>query len=156
MKRLLMILLFVSVLGGAVLAEGARDRAQIIVPESTQTIYDSWHFAPAVKIDGKVYLSGVVAAPIGGDLQAGYHRAWTHIREVLHEAGATLDDIVDITTYHTDLKNQLPDFSVVKDEYIRPPYGAWTAVGVTELATPNGVTEIKVIAHVAEAVPVRK
>lgn len=156
MKRLCMSLAVVSLMAGAASADGARDRADIIVPERMQGTYDSWHFAPAVKIDGRVYLSGVVATPIDGDLQAGYHRAWRRIQEVLREAGASLDDIVEMTTYHTDLKGQLSDFSMVKDDYIRPPYSAWTAVGVTELATPHGVTEIKVIAHVAEVMPARK
>lgn len=153
MKRIFTSFVLASLMSGVAAAEGARDRADIIVPERMKGTYESWHFAPAVKIDGKIYLSGVVATPINGDLRAGYHRAWRRIEEVLREAGASFDDIVEMTTYHTDLKGQLSDFSAVKDDYIRPPYTAWTAVGVTELATPHGVTEIKVIAHVAEVVP---
>ena len=35
----------------------------------------------------------------------------------------------------------------VKDEFVRTPYPAWTAVGVTELARPNGLIEVKVTAR---------
>lgn len=153
MTKLLSVFLLLVCGSGIAVAEGARDRAEIIVPERMQRTYDNWHFAPAVKIDGRVYLSGVVATPINGDLQAGYRRAWQHIEDVLRASGATLEDVVEMTSYHTALQAQLPDFSAVKDEFIRAPYPAWTAIGITELATPNGVTEIRVVAHVPQLTP---
>ena len=35
-------------------------------------------------------------------------------------------------------------------EVMNEPHPAWTAVGTTALAIPDGVTEIKVIAHRAD------
>jgi enamine deaminase RidA (YjgF/YER057c/UK114 family) len=35
----------------------------------------------------------------------------------------------------------------VKDHYMKPSYPAWTAIGITELALPGGLVEIKVIAR---------
>ncbi|SDD38642.1 RidA family protein [Kordiimonas lacus] len=138
---------------GAAMAESARDRADVIVPERWKNTYENWHFAPAVKIDGRIYLSGAVATPIDGDAVAGYHRVWQRIEEILRASGASLDDIVEMTTFHTDLQAQLPDFMAVKDDYIRAPYPAWTAIGITELATPAGIAEVKVVAHVSDVVP---
>lgn len=155
MKKIIQTAALVAMATAPVLADSARDRADIIVPEGWQRVYDEWHFSPAVKIDGKVYLSGVVAGPRDGDEAEGYRRAWQRISEILHASGATLDDIVEITSFHTALQAQLPVFSAVKDEFIKEPYPAWTAIGITELATPRGTVEIKVVAHVADVTPLK-
>lgn len=153
MQKILYFTFAVLLMTGAAFADGARDRAQIIVPDRWKNTYENWHFAPAVKIDGRVYLSGVVAAPLNGDAKEGYRRAWQQIDAILRASGASLGDIVEMTTFHTRLQDQLADFMEVKDEYIRAPYPAWTAIGISELAVPEGIVEIKVIAHVADVVP---
>ncbi len=57
------------------------------------------------------------------------------------------DDIVDVTTFHTDPEQQLNDVMAVKQEiFALPPYPNWTAVGVTWLAGFD--FEIKVIARI--------
>lgn len=62
-------------------------------------------------------------------------------------AGCTFDDIVDVTTFHTDPEQQLNDVMAVKQEiFAHPPYPNWTAVGVTWLAGFD--FEIKVIARI--------
>ncbi|HAK2154965.1 TPA: endoribonuclease L-PSP [Salmonella enterica] len=62
-------------------------------------------------------------------------------------AGCTFDDIVDVTTFHTDPEQQLNDVMAVKQEiFAHPPYPNWTAVGVTWLASFD--FEIKVIARI--------
>ncbi len=33
-----------------------------------------------------------------------------------------------------------------RDEFIRPPWPAWTAIGISELAVPGARVEIRVIA----------
>ena len=35
----------------------------------------------------------------------------------------------------------------VKDNYMADPYPAWTAIGITELAFPGALVEIKIIAR---------
>ncbi len=128
----------------------ARERAEIVIPEGWQKIYENWKFAPALKIDNRIYVSGVVAAPRNGDLKEGYRRAWRIIEQMLVKAGASLDDIVEMTTFHTNLQDHLEGFGEVKNEFIKAPYPSWTGIGITELAVPNGIVEIKVIAHVSD------
>lgn len=66
---------------------------------------------------------------------------------ILTAAGCTFDDIVDVTTFHTDPEQQLNDVMAVKQEiFAHPPYPNWTAVGVTWLAGFD--FEIKVIARI--------
>jgi enamine deaminase RidA (YjgF/YER057c/UK114 family) len=47
--------------------------------------------------------------------------------------------------------NGIRDFGKVKAEFISKNYPAWTAVGVTELAFPQLLVEIKATAVIASA-----
>ena len=136
-------------------AEGSRQRAEIIIPDEARESYEGWGYAPAVKIGNTIYASGVVSGlPGEGTYEERYARGFKSalewLEKVLNEAGASLDDIVDITTFHTDLQRQLQTAIKVRMEIMSPPHPAWTAVGTPALATPDGVTEIKVIAVVDE------
>lgn len=42
-------------------ADGSRQKAEIVIPASEKSLYETWGFAPAVKIDNVIYVSGVVA-----------------------------------------------------------------------------------------------
>jgi enamine deaminase RidA (YjgF/YER057c/UK114 family) len=111
--------------------------------------YQTWHFAEANRVGRTIWVSGqrgfderdqIARDPI---IQA--RVAFRQLERTLREAGATLDDIVCLTTYHTDMSH-LEGFRAVKDEFIRPPYPAWTIVGVSALAAPEMVVEISAIA----------
>jgi enamine deaminase RidA (YjgF/YER057c/UK114 family) len=80
------------------------------------------------------------------DLRVAYTRAFERIAGILKNAGASWDDVVDITTFHTDLTTQMPAIVAVKNNYVKPPYPAWTAIQVSRLIPSNGVTEIKIVA----------
>lgn len=140
----------------AAVAEGSRQQAaEVIVPEAARPWYEQDAYAPAVKIGNAIYLSGIVFTLEGTGsyserYAAGFRSAMRRIEEVLMEAGASLDDVIDFTSYHTDMSAQLETALQVRKEAFAPPYPTWTAVGVSELALPNGVSEIKVIAHVGE------
>ncbi len=131
---------------------GARQQSQVVVPATMKGAYESWGYAPAIVArDGTIYVSGVVAGLHGtGTYEeryaAGFERALDTIGRVLAEAGASLDDVVDITSYHTDIARQLETAVKVRMKKMNPPHPAWTAVGTTGLAVPDGVTEIRVIA----------
>lgn len=66
----------------------------------------------------------------------------------LVEADLTFSDVVEMITYHVGLKGHFRDFVLIKDEFIKEPYPAWTAIGVSELAADGAVIEIKVTAKV--------
>lgn len=157
------VLLFVALaaspfaIGADTPRDGARQQSRIVVPENARAIYESWGFAPAVVArDGTVYVSGAVVRLEGeGSYEeryaAGFKKTIRRIEEVLMAAGASLDDVLDITSYHTDLARQLQAAVKARKEVMRPPHPAWTAVGTTALATPDGVTEIRVIARIPAA-----
>ena len=135
--------------GGLSLA-GARQEARVLVDANPQTakMEEEWGFANAIVTGDTIYLSGVVAGLREGetDLKAGYLRAFDRIGEILKSAGASWDDVVEITSFHTDLISQMPAIVDVKKKYVKPPYPAWTAIQVSRLIPNNGITEIKVVA----------
>lgn len=154
MKTLLTLITALVVLQVPALAEGTRvgGKAEIIIPgeKSESVAYNRWHYAPAVKVGNVVYASGVAVAAPDGDMEAAMHRAWQRIDALLKEAGGSLDDIVEFTSYHIDADGQLEAFARIKDEYIKEPYPAWTLIGVKNLALPELILEIKVTAVLSE------
>jgi enamine deaminase RidA (YjgF/YER057c/UK114 family) len=76
--------------------------------------------------------------------EAQFTQAFENVKKVLAAAGATMDHVVDMVSYHTDLRD-LPLFIQVRDRYVTNPerYPAWTAIGVTALAMPGLTAEIK-------------
>lgn len=60
------------------------------------------------------------------------------------------DDIIDVTTFHTDPEQQFESIMKVKNQiFTQKPYPNWTAVGVTWLAGFD--FEIKVIARIPQS-----
>jgi enamine deaminase RidA (YjgF/YER057c/UK114 family) len=124
-------------------------KRDVIVPDGMKATYDSFHFAPAVRHGDRLYCSGQVGTGPDGrlpsDPEAQFVNAFESVKSVLEAAGASLDDVVEMTTFHVGFGTQIASFMQVKDRYMREPYPAWTAVGVSELAM-GALVEIKVIA----------
>lgn len=131
-------------------AAGTRQDALVVMPSDPAALKleQDWGFSDAIVTGDTIYLSGVVAGVREGetDLKAGYTRAFERIGDILKKSGASWDDVVDITSFHTDLTTQMPAIVAVKNNYVKPPFPAWTAIQVSRLIPSNGITEIKVIA----------
>ena len=132
---------------------GARQDAQVLMaPDAGERKFQQeWGYADAVVSGELVTLSGVVAGVRPGetDLRAAYARAFERLGGVLQRAGVSWDDVVDITSFHTDLATQMPAIVAVKNQFIMPPFPPWTAIQVSRLIPDNGITEIKLVAHKA-------
>ncbi|MFV3131723.1 Rid family hydrolase [Niveispirillum sp. KHB5.9] len=150
MHRLILALLACGMATTPALA-GARQDATVLMSENPRgrAAQEEWGFADAVVTGDTVYLSGVVAGlpPGDTDLKAAYTRAMDHLGKILARAGVGWDDVVDMTTYHTDVPGQLDAFVAVKKNYIKAPFPAWTAIGITRLVPDAGITEIKLTAR---------
>ncbi len=137
--------------------QGARQAAVVTLPqdERARRLREEWGYADAVLTGDTAYLSGIIAVPQAGEVtpEGAYNRTFDRIAERLGRIGCTWDDVVEMTTFHTDLDAQLPFIKAAMRRFIRPPYVAWTAVGVTRLAAPDGITEIKVIAKACSGQP---
>ena len=146
----------ITILAAGLLPAGAtaRDPANVLMPENPEAraFQEAVGYATAVIAGDTIYLSGVVAGPAKGesDLAPGYERAFAHIAATLARAGASWDDVVDITTFHTDLAAHIDGFAAVKNRHVKAPFPAWTAIGVSRLYEPTAVVEIKVVARVVK------
>jgi enamine deaminase RidA (YjgF/YER057c/UK114 family) len=150
MQRVLIVLFLLTSAISAFVFAGARQDAKVLMPTDPGylKVEQDWGFSDALVVGDTVYLSGVVAGVREGetDLRVAYTRAFERIGEVLKNAGATWDDVVDITTFHTDVTTQMPAIVAVKNNYVKPPFPTWTAIQVSRLIPTNGITEIKITA----------
>ncbi|WP_310497688.1 RidA family protein [Sandarakinorhabdus sp.] len=123
----------------------------VLMPENpaARAQQEQYGYAEAVIVGDTIYLSGVIAGPAPGEtsLEPAYERAFAHIASILARAGASWADVADMTTFHTDLPAQIAACTAVKNRYVKAPFPAWTAIGISRLFEPTGITEIKVTAH---------
>ena len=129
---------------------GARQQAQVLMSENPEErkFQEDWGYADAVVTGDTAYLSGVVAGvrPAETGLEPAYERAFQRLGAILKRAGLNWDDVVDITSFHTDLTTQMPAIVTVKKRYMTGPPPAWTAIQVSRLIPNSGITEIKMVA----------
>ncbi|MES5098514.1 RidA family protein [Agrobacterium sp. BA1120] len=127
---------------------------QAIFPENRHALYEKHGYSAAIRSGDLLFVSGQVGSLADGSAEKDFRKqveqAFTNLKAVLAAAGCTLDDIVDVTTFHTDPEAQLETVMDVRKTFIgEPPYPNWTAVGVTWLAGFD--FEIKVIARIPGA-----
>ena len=120
---------------------------QSIIPESMKLLADRAGYVPAVKVGPVLYCAGQVGRTadlvVIADPAEQFAAAWENLRSVLAAGGCTFDDVVDMTTYHVDMGRHMDVFREVKDRIFPRGTCAWTCVGVTELARPGLLVEIK-------------
>ena len=68
-----------------------------------------------------------------------------NVRTVLEEAGASWDDVVDVTAFLTHLEEDFAAYNEVYAEHFASNRPTRTTVGVSRLPTPIAI-ELKVIA----------
>ena len=122
-----------------------------IVPDSMRASPETRGYLPALVAGGFVFVAGQVGRTrdfaVIDDPAAQFAAAFENLRLVLAQAGCGFDDIVDLTTYHVDLAKHWPVFREVKDRVLPRSRFPVTAIGVTELAVPGLLLEVKAIAR---------
>lgn len=122
-----------------------------IFPANRHALYDLHQYSPAIRSGDLLFVSGQVGSRDDGSPEPDFARqvklAFANLRDVLQAAGCSFDDVVDVTTFHTNPDAQVETVLAIRAAEIgAPPYPNWTAVGVTWLAGFD--FEIKVIARV--------
>lgn len=123
---------------------------QFIVPPGYEVQYEEWGLAPAVRVGDTVYCSGQLGVGPDGTLPDGAEaqlaNAFEHVKNVLAGAGANLDDIVELSSFHVGLVAQLEALAAVRSRFLGSHRPAQTAVGVAELGLPGALVEVKATA----------
>lgn len=126
-------------------------KKEVVIPKSMEGFYTDFHFAPAVRDGDRLFCAGQLGNTadhkVDADPETQFTQAFENVKTVLEEAGASFDNVVEMTTFHVGLQQTLSAFMKVKDRYMHEPYPAWTAIGIAELGFPGALVEIKVIAR---------
>lgn len=126
-------------------------QSALVNPGSMKGLYDNFHFAAAARTGDLLLCSGQLGIGPDGraiaDTKAQFTAAFENLRAVLAEAGLDFGDVVEVTTFHVGLAQHLPAFMAVKDAYLPAPFPAWTAIGISELAVPGALVEVRATAQ---------
>ena len=126
-------------------------KRDVIFPAGRQELYEINRYSAAVRSGDLLFVSGQVGSREDGSPEPDFEKqvqlAFDNLAAVLKAAGASFDDIVDVTTFHTDPQNQFETVQAVRLKVLKEkPYPNWTAIGVNWLAGFD--FEIKVIARI--------
>lgn len=123
---------------------------EVIIPAGQEGTYKRFQFAPAVKTGNTVYVSGIIGTADDGsvldDLGEEFAAAFSQLEQTLGEAGASMADVVELTSFHVDISDTLGAFMKAKAAHMSEPYPAWTAIGCVGLAIPGTRAEVKATA----------
>ena len=99
-------------------------------------------YSQAVLAGNLVFLSGQIPLVpdtmeiVAGDFEARARQVFSNLEAVATEAGGSLDNVVKVTVFLTDL-NDFATVNAVMEDFFGKPYPARAAVGVASL--PKGV-----------------
>ena len=129
-----------------------------------QTIPERAHdmpYAPAIRVVGAgdmLYISGATASPLyhkhphvdeehrhSGDIREQTRRAMETIASILEHEGLRWTDVVKVTKYLTDMRDQDGMVSVMK-QYLGDWKPTSTTVCINQLSTPGARVELEMIA----------
>jgi enamine deaminase RidA (YjgF/YER057c/UK114 family) len=126
--------------------------AEAVIPPSVAETAASYQYSPGVVVPAGdlLFVSGQIGRDATGrviaDAEQQFVAAFENLQSILGQAGATMADVIDLTTFHTSMAD-LAVFAKVKARFLdTTPYPAWTAIGITELALPGVLVEIKATA----------
>jgi 2-aminomuconate deaminase len=108
-------------------------------------------FPHAKRVGDFLFLSGIGPRTRGTNvipegIEAQTLAVFRNIRTVLEDAGASWDDIVDVTVFLTDMKRDFPTFNRLYAEHFATNRPTRTTVEVGALPTPIDV-ELKVVEY---------
>jgi 2-aminophenol/2-amino-5-chlorophenol 1,6-dioxygenase alpha subunit len=129
--------------------EWPEDRARIVTEKAAAPVGPYPH---ARRVGELLFLSGIgprrpLTNEIPEGIEAQTRAVVDNLRAILEEAGSSLEKILDVTVYLTDMKRDFEQFNRVYGEVLGKIQPTRTTVGVDSLPTPISV-EMKIIAAV--------
>ena len=101
-------------------------------PSAIGTYSQATRVGDTVWVSGQIGLDPATMTMVAGGIEAETRRVFENLKAIVAAAGASLDDVVKVNLYLTDLGN----FALVNRimaEYFLEPYPARAAVGVAAL-----------------------
>jgi reactive intermediate/imine deaminase len=119
--------------------------------------YEPFRLALGYRVGDLLFISGQAAIDenaqiVGvGDFDAQAEQTFRNLERVLRAGGSTLENVVKVTIFVTDMAN-FPKIVELRGKWFTPPYPADTIVEVSSLAFPDLMIEIEAIAVADDAV----
>lgn len=95
---------------------------------------------PGVELDAEGNL-------MSHDIEAQCHSVFRNVRYILEEAGSEWGNLVDVTVFLTDMKNDFTTYNKIYAEYFKDNQPCRTTVEITSLPTPIAI-ELKCVATI--------
>lgn len=120
---------------------------------TAKDVHPTIGYSQAWKCGDTIYVAGQVAMDVDrnivgpGDFVKQCDQVFENIRRVLAAAGATMDDVVKLTTFVLDIEN-VPALREARARHLKTPEPAGTLLVVKSLASPDYLIEIEAIAVV--------
>ncbi len=103
------------------------------------------------RVRGSKEIPGVVLNEQGEilskDIELQCHSVFNNVKIILEEAGSSWDNIVDVTVFLTDMKNDFKKYNALYADYFKSVMPCRTTVEVNCLPSPIAI-ELKVIATI--------
>nr|MDT0522297.1 Rid family hydrolase [Streptomyces sp. DSM 41633] len=116
----------------------------------TVSAFASFGYSAAVRSHGHLFIAGTIGrrpdSTIPDDIEEQTEIAIRKLQEILRLEGLDLSALVDVTSYHVDIHQYLSGFTKAKSRLIKPPYPTWSLIGVSGLASPGLLVEIRATA----------
>lgn len=113
--------------------------------------FEPFALSQAIAVGEWLFVSGQAALDAqghvvgAGDFLRQAECAFSNLGQVLQAGGASLDDVVKVTLFLTDMRH-FPEVVELRRRFFRPPYPADSIVEVKALALPDLMFEIEAIA----------
>jgi enamine deaminase RidA (YjgF/YER057c/UK114 family) len=124
-----------------------------VIPTGMAHFVPQSGYAPGLIANGFLFVAGQLGRDdemrVIEDPEAQMTRAWQNVVTIIDAAGCTVQDIVDVTTFHVELRRHLALYKQVRDRFMQGHTPPWTAIGVSELSRPGLIVEIKCIARLS-------
>jgi 2-iminobutanoate/2-iminopropanoate deaminase len=135
--------------------ENAMPRTKLSVPDVAEVGPDLW--SNAIRAGDMLFISGQVARPFEGGTQIvgknEYEQTkqiFSRIDRIIRAAGGTMDNLVKMTIYVVDIKNNTEVWRA-RREFFTGDFPASTLVEVRSLAKPDVLVEIETVAYLGRS-----
>jgi reactive intermediate/imine deaminase len=104
-----------------------------------------WKVGQTIYVAGQLPYDGEGNLIGHGDIKAQTRRVFENIRKIVEAGGGTMNDIVKLTVFVTDVRFREP-YGEVRTEFFGPNPPASTLVQISNLAVPGALIEIEAVA----------
>jgi reactive intermediate/imine deaminase len=116
-----------------------------------KSVHPTVGYSHAAKAGNTLYIAGQVAQDVEGnlvgkgDLESQARQVFINLKNIMEEAGGSLNNIVKMTTFLTHY-NYIETYRNVRNEYFSDPFPPNTLLIIESLALPDFMIEVEAVA----------